>query len=179
MTSPRLAYVPAPGPNGWMPSLSPCSTVMSPGTTPSASAVICANVVALPCPCGEMSVVRRTWPSAPTSTDAALERAASPPVPPDPFVESAMPSPTVRPSCRSRSRRATRSAYPATSSARSSTGSKSPSTYGVPDAVVYGNWSGGMRLRRRRSTGSMPSSSPMRSRMRSMQNVASGCPAPR
>ena len=52
-------------------------------------------------------------------------------------------------------------------------------SYVVPDAVVYGNTSGGIRFFRRTSTGSMPSSAAIRSIARSTSAVASGRPAPR
>ena len=48
-----------------------------------------------------------------------------------------------------------------------------------PDGLSYGKLSGGRKLRRRTSAGSMPSSSATRSIARSMTYVASGRPAPR
>ena len=55
----------------------------------------------------------------------------------------------------------------------------SPESISLPVGVVNGNDSGGMKLRRRSSLGSIPISAANTSIIRSIASVASGRPAPR
>ena len=108
-----------------------CSSTIS-GGTPSVSAAICENDVAVPCPCGDTSVTMTTRPSGFISTRARLLRTFA--LPPDAFVTVATPMP-VRNGPRSDACRSRRPAYPAMPSARSNAVWKSPESYSRPVAV--------------------------------------------
>ena len=144
-------------------SVSPVRTVTRSGSTPSLSAAIWANSVSWPCPVGVEPTTTSTSPSSSTWISAHSYR------PPERSTDSATPVPTStsaapRPAgavgrrrpVAARRWRAPRGSSAISSTARSRQRSKSPESYVQPSAVRYGNER--TRLRRRSSTGSIPSS---------------------